>query len=69
MTKETEFIHKNKLLDKMEEQMKCTFQPDTKRLSSENYRSNTKITGNFYERSVTWKDAHEQWIEDSQKEK
>jgi hypothetical protein len=53
----------------MEEQMKCTFQPDMKRLSSENYRSNSKITGNFYERSITWKDAHEQWIEDSQKEK
>lgn len=45
-----EFIRKNKLLDKIGEQMKCTFQPNMRRLSSENYRSNSKITGSFYER-------------------
>lgn len=59
----------NKLLSKIEDTLEWTFQPNVERYSNDQFRTNSKLTGTFYERSLLWKEKQDKWIEEEQKKK
>lgn len=58
-----------RLLDKIEDQLECTFQPNMHLYEDDLSRSNSKTTGKFYDRWLLWQENRKEWIEEQKKKK
>ena len=66
MRKEIEFIFKTRYLNKFKDAFEWTFQPNLDR-SAFLSKSNSRTTGEFYERWIHWKENQIKWIQEQQK--
>lgn len=57
---------RNQMFQKLRDILQCTFRPNIKRSKYLN-KWNSKTTGDFYERSIHWKQNQQKWIENQRK--